>query len=98
MPYIITMKYTHPSEDFNIYKPEQDFIDIKKQYLSSGKILAQDYFTNPEEKTETVIVVFKDKSAFDSWQTEPLVNEFFQKRNQFLEQHQIVRTFEAQEI
>lgn len=99
MPYVVTMKYMHPTDEIKVYSPSDEFKALRTiHYRNTGKIVAQDYVVNREQKTETVTIVFRDKQAFDEWNAEPLVQDFFQKRDDFLRSNFIYKTSTSQEV
>lgn len=99
MPYVVTMKYIHPTENIQTFPMPEDFKTFKiENYNKTGKIIAQDYSLNQEQKTETVTIVFKDKQTFDEWSAEPIVTDFFQKRDEFLRSNLIYKVASSQEI
>jgi uncharacterized protein (DUF1330 family) len=93
------MKYTHPPGPVKVFTPSDEFKKFKtEKYHKTGKILAQDYSPNLDQRTETVVIVFKDKQTFDEWNAEPLVQEFFQQRDEFLQSNLIYKISTAQEV
>lgn len=87
MPTVVIIRQTHPAsaEEMRRHGPPSDeFLEIRANWKQSGKILAQDYVMNTETRTEIKTTVFSTKAAYLEWIDHPVVQAYFEDRNQFL--------------
>jgi len=97
MPTVVIIRQTHPpsSEEIVRHRPSDEFLEIRARWKESGKIAAQDYVMNTETRTEIKTTVFPDKDTYLEWINDPIVQAYFEDRNQFLKNNGIWKEIEV---
>lgn len=98
MPTIVTIRLHHPVNEPKLHKPSAEFLEVRARYKESGKIAAQDYVIHPESKTEIKTTVFKDRAAYNEWISEPIVQAYFDDRNEFLKNNFIWKEINVEDV
>lgn len=98
MPTVVTIRLHHPVNEPRLHRPSDEFLAIRASYKLSGKIAAQDYVVNQETRTEIKTTVFRDRAAYQEWISEPIVQAYFEDRNQFLKENLIWKEIEVEDV
>jgi hypothetical protein len=99
---ISKFKYQTPAEGQDIPRfvfPRQSELDqLRQEYIDTGKLLAFDAFFNDETLTATFTNVFRSQADHEAFKSEPIVSQFYNERNVFLEPYGVEKSIESREV
>lgn len=90
----VIMKFTFPTWPPQFWDVPEEFITVRQEYFSDGRIIDNKKDDIPETKTVVFTTIFENNEVFEQWKEEPAVKSFFEYRNQFCETNGITKVVE----
>lgn len=90
----VVMTFQFPTWPPVFWDVPENFIEIRNEYLSTNEIIDNYKVEMENEKKIVFTTIFKDAETFQKWKAEPVVESFFDYRNNYCQNNDIKKMVE----